>query len=114
VARVRVRDSGTGIPPEILPRLFDPFFTTKDTGQNTGLGLAIARGIVEQHGGTIAASSEPRQGAEFVVTLPLRPAQPDEAAVAGKGKFASSGASTLQAETLRHNPPTATPTREAM
>jgi two-component system NtrC family sensor kinase len=114
VARVRVRDSGTGIPPEILPRLFDPFFTTKDTGQNTGLGLAIARGIVEQHGGTIAVSSEPRQGAEFVVTLPLRPAQPDEAAVAGQGKFASSGASTLQAETLRHNPPTATPTREAM
>lgn len=81
VARVCVRDNGTGIAPEILPRLFDPFFTTKDTAQNTGLGLAIARGIVEQHGGTITVKSEPGQGAEFVVTLPLRPAPAEEAPV---------------------------------
>jgi two-component system NtrC family sensor kinase len=105
MARVCVRDSGTGIPAEILPRLFDPFFTTKDTGQNTGLGLAIARGIVEQHGGTISVSSEPGQGAEFVVILPLSAAGQQEQAVPDHGKFASSGGSTLQAESLRHGRP---------
>jgi two-component system NtrC family sensor kinase len=95
VARVCVRDSGAGIPPEILPRLFDPFFTTKDTGQNTGLGLAIARGIIEQHGGTISVSSEPGQGAEFVVTLPLRPARHEEAAAAADPGTASLAAKHL-------------------
>jgi two-component system NtrC family sensor kinase len=71
VTRVRVRDTGCGIPAEILPRLFDPFFTTKDASQNTGLGLASARGIIEQHGGAISVSSTPGQGSEFVITLPL-------------------------------------------
>lgn len=80
VARVRVRDTGAGIAPDILPRLFDPFFTTKDNSQNTGLGLAIARGIVEQHGGTIAVRSTPGEFTEFVVTLPLHPRQLEEAA----------------------------------
>jgi two-component system NtrC family sensor kinase len=105
MARVCVRDSGTGIPPEILPRLFDPFFTTKDTGQNTGLGLAIARGIVEQHGGTISVSSDTACGAEFVVMLPLRAAGQQQQAVPDQGKFASGGGSTLQAESLRHGRP---------
>ncbi len=76
LARIVVRDTGCGIPDEVLPRLFDPFFTTKDTSQNTGLGLAIARGIVEQHGGTISVSHAEPQGVEFVVTLPLHE-QPD-------------------------------------
>jgi two-component system, NtrC family, sensor kinase len=80
VARVRVQDTGPGIAPEILPRLFDPFFTTKDNTQNTGLGLAIARSIVEQHGGSIAVRSTPGEFTEFVVTLPLHPRQPQEAA----------------------------------
>lgn len=71
VARIAVRDTGCGIPADVMPRLFDPFFTTKDTSQNTGLGLAIARGIVEQHGGTISVSSREGEGVEFVVTLPL-------------------------------------------
>jgi two-component system NtrC family sensor kinase len=105
VARIRVRDSGTGIPPEILPRLFDPFFTTKDTGQNTGLGLAIARGIVEQHGGSISVSSEPGYGAEFVVALPLRPAQREDAPKAGEGTVASRGGSEPQSESSRHAQP---------
>ena len=68
---VRVRDTGMGIPPEILPQIFDPFFTTKEDQQRTGLGLAVARSIVEQHGGDITVHSTPGQGTEFVVALPV-------------------------------------------
>jgi signal transduction histidine kinase len=68
-ATVRVRDNGPGIPPEKLERVFNPFFTTKASG--TGLGMAIAKKIVEAHEGSIDATSEPGRGAEFVVVLPL-------------------------------------------
>jgi signal transduction histidine kinase len=71
--RITVRDNGPGIPPEILSRIFDPFFTTREVGQGTGLGLHLARQIVEAHGGTIAASSVPGKGATFTVWLPERP-----------------------------------------
>lgn len=47
------KDSGHGIPPEISARIMEPFFSTKDIGKGTGLGLALARGIVEKHGGTL-------------------------------------------------------------
>jgi len=74
-ARIRVRDTGAGIPPEVLAQIFDPFFTTKEDQQRTGLGLAVARSIVEQHGGEIAVESMPGKGTEFVVSLPaVRPA----------------------------------------
>ena len=74
--RVSVKDDGGGIPPEILPQIFDPFFTTKEDKLRTGLGLAVAKSIVEQHGGAIEAQSEPGKGAAFIVTLPLEaPAQ---------------------------------------
>ena len=69
-ARIRVRDTGPGIPPEVLSQIFDPFFTTKEDQQRTGLGLAVARSIVEQHGGEIAVESTPGKGTEFVVALP--------------------------------------------
>jgi two-component system NtrC family sensor kinase len=69
-ARIRVRDTGAGIPPEVLAQIFDPFFTTKEDQQRTGLGLAVARSIVEQHGGEIAVESTPGKGTEFVVALP--------------------------------------------
>lgn len=69
-AEVRVQDTGIGIPADILPHIFDPFFTTKETQQRTGLGLAVAQSIVEQHGGAITASSAPRRRTEFVVRLP--------------------------------------------
>jgi signal transduction histidine kinase len=67
---LRVRDTGTGIPAEALPRIFDPFFTTKDDQNRTGLGLAVAAGIVEQHAGEITVHSTPGEGAEFRIALP--------------------------------------------
>jgi signal transduction histidine kinase len=68
-ATVRVRDNGRGIPPEKIDRIFNPFFTTKDHG--TGLGMAIAKKIVEAHTGTLEVESTVGQGTEFQVTLPL-------------------------------------------
>jgi len=66
-----VRDSGSGISPEILPRIFDPFFTTKDAGQGTGLGLSTALSIVKQHRGWIEIDSKEGQGTLARVYLPL-------------------------------------------
>ena len=65
-----VRDTGTGIPAETLPRIFEPFYTTKEVGKGTGLGLAIAYGIVQEHGGHISAANHPQGGAVFTVELP--------------------------------------------
>jgi len=69
-AVVGIRDTGTGMPPEVLRHLFDPFFTTKPTGVGSGLGLNISRGIVSSLGGEIVVSSEPGRGSEFRVLLP--------------------------------------------
>jgi signal transduction histidine kinase len=77
---IRVRDNGTGIPPELRDKLFQPFFTTKPTGEGTGLGLSISWDIVtQQHGGTIAVDSEPGEFTEFTIRLP-RTRQPATAA----------------------------------
>jgi two-component system, NtrC family, sensor kinase len=65
-----VKDSGPGIATDALPRIFDPFFTTKDVGQGTGLGLAITYGIIQEHGGTIAAANATAGGAVFTISLP--------------------------------------------
>lgn len=70
-AQLDFADNGGGIAPEHLSRVFDPFFTTKPVGKGTGLGLSISYGIVEQHGGTLAVTSTPGQGACFTVRLPL-------------------------------------------
>jgi signal transduction histidine kinase len=68
---IRVRDNGTGIPPEIKDKLFQPFFTTKPTGEGTGLGLSISWDIVtQQHGGTIEVDSRVGEFTEFAVRLP--------------------------------------------
>jgi signal transduction histidine kinase len=66
----RIRDTGPGIPSEVLPRIFDPFFTTKEVNQGTGLGLTIAYGIVQEHGGAIHAENTTGGGALFTIELP--------------------------------------------
>lgn len=68
--RVTITDQGVGISPENITRVFDPFFTTKDVGEGTGLGLAVAYGIIADHGGLISADSTPGQGSTFCVWLP--------------------------------------------
>ncbi len=67
-----VRDTGSGIAPELLNRIFDPFFTTKHSGKGTGLGLFIARRIVQQHNGRIWAENNELGGATFTVVLPRK------------------------------------------
>jgi signal transduction histidine kinase len=73
--RVRVSDTGAGIPPEHLPQVFEPYFSTKETG--TGLGLAIVKKAVEEHGGTIAVESRGGEGTTFTVTLPAAAGAPE-------------------------------------
>ena len=88
LAGVSVLDTGPGIPPEFLDQIFDPFFRAKEVLSETkglGLGLSIVRTLVELHGGTIAARSEPGRGAELYFTIPLLPtmAAPRGSASAG-------------------------------
>jgi PAS domain S-box-containing protein len=70
---VEIADTGTGIPPDILPRIFDPFFTTKPVGSGTGLGLPVSYGILERHQGRIEVQSEAGKGSTFRVILPVQP-----------------------------------------
>jgi CheY-like chemotaxis protein len=83
--RLTVKDSGRGMPEEVLEHIFDPFFTTKGQGEGTGLGLSVVHGILKHHGGSIQATSEPGKGSKFQVYLPRIPGL----------------AQTVQAETLQ-------------
>ena len=68
---IRIRDNGTGIPPEVKQKMFNPFFTTKPAGEGTGLGLSMSHDIiVKQHGGKIDFETEPGVFTEFIITLP--------------------------------------------
>ncbi len=69
---IEIRDTGAGIPPEVLPKVFDPFFTTKDVGKGSGLGLFIVHEIVEEHDGCIAVDSEQGKGTSFLIRLPVK------------------------------------------
>ncbi len=68
VVEVEIADTGSGIPPDVLPKIFDPFFTTKEKG--TGLGLSVVYGIIEKHGGSMKAESEPGNGTRMLTRLP--------------------------------------------
>lgn len=70
---IQIRDTGPGIPADVMPRVFEPFFTTKEVGKGTGLGLAITYGIIQDHGGQVFASNHPDGGALFTVRLPVEP-----------------------------------------
>ena len=70
---IKIRDNGTGIPPEVKDKMFNPFFTTKPAGEGTGLGLSISHDIiVKQHAGSIAVDTEPGEFTEFRIVLPRR------------------------------------------
>jgi signal transduction histidine kinase len=67
---IRIRDNGTGIPPEVREKMFNPFFTTKPAGEGTGLGLSMSHDIiVKQHGGSIEVETEPNSFTEFRILL---------------------------------------------
>lgn len=88
--RIVVEDTGTGINKEDIDHIFEPFFTTKKDGKGTGLGLAVAHGIVETHGGKIEVQSEENKGTRFTITLPanLTPSLLEKSA----GRESSAGA----------------------
>ena len=68
---IRIRDNGTGIPPEVKEKMFNPFFTTKPAGEGTGLGLSLSHDIiVKQHAGSIDVDTQPGEFTEFRIVLP--------------------------------------------
>jgi two-component system, NtrC family, sensor kinase len=72
---IRIRDNGTGIPPEVKDKMFNPFFTTKPAGEGTGLGLSLSHDIiVKQHAGSIEVDTRPGEFTEFRIVLPRRAA----------------------------------------
>jgi len=78
--RIRVRDDGEGIAPELVDRITEPFFTTKDAGKGTGLGLSMVMGFVQQSGGRFSVDSEPGRGTTIELLLPSTLQPPAEAA----------------------------------
>jgi len=74
---IRIRDNGTGIPPEVRENMFNPFFTTKPPGEGTGLGLSLSHDIiVKQHSGSIEVDTEPGTFTEFRIVLPRSATKP--------------------------------------
>ena len=71
--KLTVADSGHGIPTDVLKKVFEPFFTTKEFGKGTGLGLTVVKGILEEHGGSIAVESQEGKGTTFTILLPTGP-----------------------------------------
>lgn len=71
-----IRDTGSGIHPDVISRIFDPFYTTKGVGQGTGLGLYVTYRIIEGHQGTIQVDSQPEAGCSFSIQLPIQQPQP--------------------------------------
>ncbi|WP_346427336.1 response regulator [Caulobacter sp. 17J65-9] len=89
--RIRVSDTGAGMPPEILERVFEPFFTTKDVGKGSGLGLSQLYGFVSQSGGFVELESAPGRGTTFELLLPATDAPVAERAPAAEAEEAPTG-----------------------
>ena len=68
---VAISDTGGGIPESVQDRIFDPFFTTKEVGRGTGQGLAIARTVIDKHGGELTFVTEAGRGTTFLIRLPI-------------------------------------------
>jgi signal transduction histidine kinase len=83
--RIQVADTGTGIAPELLPRIFEPWVTTKEAGRGTGLGLSITREVVAGHGGTVTVKSEVGVGSMFTIELPAASAHQPETPATAEG-----------------------------
>jgi CheY-like chemotaxis protein len=90
--RLRVSDTGCGIPPEVRERIFEPFFTTKEMGHGTGLGLATVYAITERHQGFLDVETEPGRGTTLEVYFPVR-RRPAREAKGGGGEDESEGGS---------------------
>ena len=95
--KLRVADTGTGIPPEIAERVFEPFFTTKPKGEGTGLGLATVYGIIVQAGGHAEITSAPGAGTAFTIFLPATDRRPSPARqlVSATGRGSAGGGETI-------------------
>ncbi|GIF09227.1 histidine kinase [Actinoplanes siamensis] len=97
--RLRISDTGTGMPKEVIDKAFEPFFTTKPSGQGTGLGLATVYGIITQAGGTVQIYSEPGIGTTFTILLPVTDVQAQEVATEeADSRLVGHGATVLVVE----------------